>query len=288
MFRWVRVKPQLPIAILFVAALPFLFFVAFSDIQVHDDQGTLMITFRQILDGGVLYQDMMALYGPFYYLVITPLFSIFKIPLSHDVTRLLSVLFWIACSVVFGGLAWRLTRSAIATAYAVIISLFLLTLFADSPLHPQELSFLMLGILLHLLFAIEKEPRPVLLLLVGGIAAGMLLTKVNLAAFVMLPLMLAALRATSGQSWLRAAHRLVLILGLLAPVVLMAPLLHLEWSVRYCLLASGTIAAALVVWSSSVVPKILTIRLWWVCFLRVRHRGVVDTRRHHGGGYDGP
>ncbi len=266
LFRWFRVKSALPVALVVVAALPFLFFVAFSDIQVHDDQGTLMITFRQILDGGVLYRDMMALYGPFYYLIITPLFSIFNIPLSHDVTRLISVLFSIACSAVFTSLAWRLTRSAMATAYGFIISLFLLTFFTDSPLHPQELSFLLLGILLHLLFAIEKEPRPVLLLLVGGIAGGILLTKVNLAAFVVLPLMLAALRATSGQPWMRAAHRLVLILGLLAPVVLMAPLLHLEWSARYCLLASGTIAAALVVWSSSVVPKILTIRLWWVCF----------------------
>ena len=31
-----------------------------------------MITFRELMDGRILYHDISALYGPFYYLVITP------------------------------------------------------------------------------------------------------------------------------------------------------------------------------------------------------------------------
>ena len=108
--------------------------------------------------------------------------------------------------------------------------------------------------------AIEKQPKPIALLLLGAIVGGLLLTKINLAAFIMLPLILGALRATGDHVWLRAVHGVVLAFGLLMPIVLMAPLFRLEWVVR-CI-CDGTILAALVVWSSSVIPKILTIRHW--------------------------
>src|SRR5262249_35539873 len=92
-----------------------------------------------------------------------------------------------------------------------------------------------------------------------------LLTKINLGAFVMLPLVLGALRTTGDNTWLRKVHAIVLALGLLMPVVLMAPLFRLEWVVQYCVFAAGTILAALVVWSSSVIPKALTIKHWGFC-----------------------
>jgi hypothetical protein len=251
--------------LLAVAALPFLFFATFIDTKVFDDEGTLMITFREISDGRILYHDISALYGPFYYSIITPLFSMLNIPLSHDAVRLVSAVFWFCCSVTFATFVWRLTRSVIAAAFAGLTALFLLKLFVHSPLHPQELSFLLIGVLLHLLVSVEKGPRPIALALLGAIVGGLLLTKINLAAIVIVPLLLGALRATSDRRYIPAIHGVVLVLGLFMPIALMAPLLHLEWVIRYCVFASGTILAALVVWSSSCIPKSLTIRHWGYC-----------------------
>ena len=196
-----------------------------------------MITFREILNGRILYHDISAFYGPFYYLTISTVFNLFNIPLSHDAVRLISATFWFCCSVTFATFVWRLTGSAITRAFALLTVLFLLELFVHSALHPQELSFLLIGILLHLVVGIEKQPKPVALLLLGAIVGGLLLTKINLAAFIMLPLMLGALRATDDHAWSRAVHGIVLALGVLMPVVLMAPLFRLEWVVRYCVFA---------------------------------------------------
>jgi hypothetical protein len=219
-----------------------------------------MIAFRELMEGRVLYHDMSALYGPFYYFVLTPLFSYLTVPLSHDTARLISIVFWFGCAAIFATVVWRLTHSNIATAFSLLTALLLLKLFVLSPLHPQELSFVLVGILLHLVISVEKTVKPMTLLLLGAIAAGLFLTKINLAAFVILPLILAALRTTGNH--LRAIHGIVLALGILMPVVLMAPLLHLEWVIRYCIFASLTILATLVVWSSIAVPEILTIRAW--------------------------
>jgi hypothetical protein len=262
----IRVAPALAIGVLAVTALLYLFFATFNeDPKIFDDEGTLMITFREILDGRILYHNISALYGPFYYSIITPLFSLLDIPLSHDAARLVSAVFWFCCSVTFATFVWRLTCSVIAAAFAGLTALFLLKLFVHSPLHPQELSFLLIGVLLHLLLSVEKGPRPIALALLGVIVGGLLLTKINLAAIVMVPLLLGALRATSDRRYIPAIHGVVLVLGLFMPIALMAPLLHLEWVIRYCVFASGTILAALVVWSSSCIPKSLTIRHWGYC-----------------------
>ena len=262
---WTHVEPVLTTGLLALTALPFVYCAAFTGAKVFDDEGALMITFRDILDGRILYHDIFALYGPFYYFSFTPIFSLLNVPLSHDAARLISAFFWLCSSLIFAALSWRLTGSAIAKAFTFLTVLFLLKVFVHSPLHPQELSFLLVGIALHLLVSIEKESKPVTLILLGAIAGALLFTKVNLAAFVILPLFLGALRATEGHAYLRAMHGVVLALAVLIPVVLMAPLFHLEWAVRYCIFASGTIVAALVVWSSSFIPKVLTVRHWGLC-----------------------
>jgi 4-amino-4-deoxy-L-arabinose transferase-like glycosyltransferase len=264
--RCTLVVPALAAGLLALTALPFIFFATFGeDPKIFDDEGTLMITFREILDGRVLYHDISALYGPFYYCIIAPLFSLLGVPLSHDAVRLVSATLWFCCIVTFATLAWRLTGSAIVASFAGLIALFFLKLFVHSPLHPQELSFLLIGILLHLLVSAEKEPKPIVLALIGTIVGGLLLIKINLATFVILPLVLGALRATSDRSHVRAFHGVVLALSLLLPVALMAPLFRLQWVIWYCVFASGTILAALVVWSSGRIPKIFTIKDWGYC-----------------------
>lgn len=259
---WARVKPVVATCLLTLTALPFIFFAAFGDVKPFDDEGTLMITFRELSDGRILYHDMSTLYGPFYYLTIASALNFFNIPLSHDAARFISATFWVCCSFTFAMFAWRLSSSAITRAFALLTALFLLKLFALSALHPQELSFLLIGILLHILIGIEKKPNPIALMLLGAIVGGLLLTKVNLAAFITLPLILGALRTTGDQTWLRPIHGILSAIGLLMPVVLMAPLFRLDWVIWYCVFSEGTILAALMVWSSRSIPKTLTIGDW--------------------------
>jgi hypothetical protein len=52
---WTRMTPVLATGLLAAAAISFLFFLTFIDTKVFDDEGTFMITFREILDGRILY-----------------------------------------------------------------------------------------------------------------------------------------------------------------------------------------------------------------------------------------
>ena len=123
---WSRMPPVLATGLIVLITLPFLFFATFSDIRIYDDEGTLLITFREILNGRVLYRDISALYGPFYYFCIAPLFSVLNIPLTHNVGRLISALFWLSCSLTFASLVWRLTSSIIVAAFSLLTALFFL------------------------------------------------------------------------------------------------------------------------------------------------------------------
>ena len=85
-------------------SLPYVFSEAFSDLQRFDDHGVLMIGFRDILSGYVPYRESFLLYGPFYYVTLTPLFEFLQIPLNHYSVRMVSSFFWVANSVVMGAL----------------------------------------------------------------------------------------------------------------------------------------------------------------------------------------
>ena len=261
--RWARINPVVATCLLMLTGLPFIFFATFSGIPAYGDEGTLMLTFRQLLNGGILYHNHFELYGPFYYFVFRPIFSLFHVPLSHDSARLITAFLWICCNVTYATLMWRLTGSAITRAFTLLVTLFILEEFGTSALHPQELIFLMIGVLLHLVVEIEKrKSAPVTFLAVGAIVGGLLLTKINLAAFIILPLLLAALRTTSNENLWRRIRPAALAAGLLMSVILMAPLLRFEWVNRYCVFAEGTIIAAFFVWSSMSIPKIFSVRDW--------------------------
>lgn len=245
-----------------VLALPYLGFSALSDIPIFDDDGTLMITFRDIMDGRILYHDIFALYGPFYYIVITPLFSVFHIPLWHDSVRLISASFWLLASLTLGSFVYRFSGSKPAGAFAMLTALFSLQYYIVSPMHPQELGFLLVGVLLHLIYLIENETKPVPLAIVGVIFGGLLLTKINLGIFIALPVLLAALRVTGDHKILRVAHAAALVAGLLMPLALMGPMFQFPWAVESCLFATATIMAASIAWFGAKLPHVLRFHHW--------------------------
>lgn len=245
-----------------VLALPYLVISALSDIPIFDDDGTLMITFRDIMDGRILYHDIFALYGPFYYIVITPLFSVFHIPLWHDTVRIVSTSFWLCASLTLGSFIYRFSGSKLAGAFAMLTALFSLQIYILSPTHPQELGFLLVGVMLHLVYQIENGAKPLPLAFAGFIAGGLLLTKINLGIFIALPLLLAALRVTGDHRVLRLAHAAALAAGLLMPLALMGPMFQFPWAVENCLIATATILAASIAWYGARLPHVLSFHHW--------------------------
>jgi hypothetical protein len=242
--------------------LPYVYATAISAMPWHDDQGTLMITFRDLMAGRRLYDEEYALYGPFYYITVGKLFTAAHVPLTHDAVRLVSAGFWLICTTALSLVAYRISRSLLTSAFAFLTILILLHIFADSPLHPQEIGALMLASLLLLLSRIERHSGPASLTIVGLIVSAAILTKLNLGIFIGAALVLTAIRVTERSPWRGPVFAVAVAASLILPLALMLPLFRLPWVPVYCAFASTTIASAILVWWRAEVPELLTVRHW--------------------------
>src|SRR3990172_12226436 len=59
----------------------------FSRFSWYDDEGYVMMSVSQVLEGRPLYDEVFSQYGPFYYVVRVVLLVLLQAPVSHDVTR---------------------------------------------------------------------------------------------------------------------------------------------------------------------------------------------------------
>jgi hypothetical protein len=199
---------------------------AFSVAALYDDEGCMLITLKQFIDGHALYDEVFSMYGPFPFLVNWGLYAVLNQPVGHDVGRLICVGFWLATTAACAALAWRLTRSLVAGWLALIFGFQTLWLIVYEPGHPQQLS----GLLLVLAVLAATFARPagdrgmdVLAALLGGLAGCLAMTKINIFVFLIMALGAAVFDSTPAlRGWPGRALRFVYGFGLLAgPSLLM-------------------------------------------------------------------
>ena len=113
--------------------------LVFAQFQGYDDEGYLLITVQQFLQGSPLYDDVYTQYGPAYYLWQQLLHGLIGIPVTHDATRVVTVVMWLVCSALAGVPVWLLTRRLLLAVIGMAMTFFHLTQLTYEPGHPQEL-----------------------------------------------------------------------------------------------------------------------------------------------------
>jgi hypothetical protein len=230
----------LPLPFLAVAAL-FAYFLIFSRFMPYDDDGYLMISVRSFLEGHPLYDVVFTQYGPFYYLYQWLFHRATSLPVTHDVTRLLTVCHWLAAASLLGAAIGRLTRSLVAGLFTFMQGVVHLVWLANEPGHPQELVAVLLGAGLLAAAGPGRASRWVAL---GAIGAALALTKINAGALFCLPLLLALLT----QAAVRLGHRvwpgLVLAACGALPALLMRHHLDKTWGRNFCVLLTVAVVMA--------------------------------------------
>jgi hypothetical protein len=198
----------------------------FSVATLYDDEGCMLITLKQFIQGHALYDEVFSMYGPFPFLVKWGLNSLANQPVRHDVGRLICLGFWMATTAACAALAWRLTRSLLASWLAVVFGFQALWLIVYEPGHPQEICGLLL--VLSVLAATWVRPRDshaawLCAALLGALAGCLAMTKINIFVFLMMALGWSALESTAAlRRWPGRAVRFVYGMGMLAaPTVLM-------------------------------------------------------------------
>src|SRR5271170_2058246 len=76
------------------------YYRAFTGFSFWDDEGSMMASVKQYLDGLKLYDQFWSGYGPVYYFYNWLLRSITGTPVTHDVVRISSLLPWLVTPLV--------------------------------------------------------------------------------------------------------------------------------------------------------------------------------------------
>jgi hypothetical protein len=218
----------------------------FSRFAPYDDEGFFMITLRGYLEGHPLYDSVMTVYGPFYYLYEGVIHAFAWVPVTHDSTRILCIAHWLVASAVLAWASGLMTRSAPLAFFVFMQGVVHLKDLAYEPSHPQEVVVVLLA--LSVLVVAREGKRPWMLPLLGGICAACVLTKINVGVFFGLALLMALAGHASFFQTRRVWFGVLVAFTALLPFVLMRPRLGEGWAREYAaqmcgaILASGTIA----------------------------------------------
>lgn len=253
-----------------LAAAVTAFFALFNQFAFYDDEGTLLIALKAFAGGQVLYRDVYAAYGPFFFDVFGGFFALTGIDLTNDASRIVAGVVWIASSVGFGVAAQRLSGRLLPGIAGMIVAFGALGVLAAEPMHPQvAIAPLLAGITLLVAFGPTRRVAW------AGAATGallgcLILTKVNVGGYAAIAAVAAAAltwEPLRRRRWLRA----LTIAGLLAlPLVIMYPDLREDWVRHLAMLAVASLLALVIAVHAARPPAAessATLRRWLLAAL---------------------
>ena len=235
------------------------FYYAFSVFAPYDDEGYLMMTVKQFLNGEVLYDEIYTQYGPAYYFYKYLLVGVMGLPLTHDVTRLTTLVIWTLTAGVSGLIVHLITRSNISSVTAYLLCFFVLSRTVAEPGHPQDICGLLTAACLFLFsYAANSIRVNFALCAMAALVAVIFLIKVNLGLFLGLALGIAIICSIDLGKYQRACYIALGVISILLPFALMYRHFDTGW-LRFCLVYSAGIAAAIITGSRSQ-NKTLSVR----------------------------
>lgn len=240
------------------------YLLVFTTFMFYDDEGYVLLTLRDYLAGGRLYDEIFTQYGPWPYLYHQIVTGVTQLPLTHTLGRYLTVLHWVAAAGFCGAVAARLTGRTVAAVVATLTSFGLLWQMLSEPSHPGSLICLVAGLAVLLATGLPGARRPMVLAAAcGALAAGLFLTKINVGLLFIAGAGCAALRFTSLPGrWQRPAG-IAGSLGLVAlPWLLMAGKIADPWVLVFAVQFSLGGAGLLWVTPASWTDRSFSPRQW--------------------------
>jgi hypothetical protein len=161
------------------------FFVFFSltpalALLAFDDEGYLLVMFREWVRGGRLYDDVYSQYGPFHTLAFGLPLRLFHLQLTFTVGRLIAMALYVAVTVLLAIATLALTSSIWSALLVQVVSFIMLWVLGIAPMHPgAALMFLLSAALANVAVLRPRCPK-VSDWLTGVILAGVVLTKINI------------------------------------------------------------------------------------------------------------
>jgi hypothetical protein len=244
------------------------FFLIFSIFPPYDDEGYLMMTTRRFLNGGILYDDIYTQYGPSYYLYKWAVFGISGLPVTHDITRLTTLIIWtmiaLACSI----FTYRNTRSTLFGAISYVLSFLILSRTVAEPGHPQDICGLIIISGLLLLVSEETISKTNIAFL-AVLVAVLCLIKINLGVLFGLALAITLVTFMAHGRWQRVVQIGLTIAAAILPYAMFRKYFEFGWLRMSIVVSAALIAVCLISLQKTKTPAIFArdIFLMAICFL---------------------
>ncbi len=255
-------RPAGSLVLAAVLAVPFVLFSAFTGISWFDDEGTLLVGFRSLLDGHRLYDEIYSLYGPMYNAFYRLIYVALGVPLTHMAGRTIAAALWIGYTAGFAAFCYCVTRSIPAMLIGFLFVLVWLARLMESPGHPEEMCLILLATVLLLVYSVERTPGIATWAGIGAAVAALAMVKINIGAYVGGGVLLIFLRATTPAAWTKIAITVMAVALLSLPLAIGILLFDFEWVRHYVVFATLTIAAALIVSLNVPMPSVIRPANW--------------------------
>lgn len=152
--------------------------------MMYDDEGYVLLSYRNFIAGQRLYDDIFSQYGPVPYLYNWTVSLLLHSPFTHILGRGLTAFHWTLCALLSCAVCLRLTGSRIGGLIGGLATFGLLWQLACEPSHPGGLICMILAVSVYAVCCFNESRRWHLLAATLGLTAALLsLTKINIGAF---------------------------------------------------------------------------------------------------------
>jgi len=243
-------KPVSAAIYLGIFALGFQFACNRTFIGFHpfDDEGSGLLLVQAFLSHPSSYDSLGGFHGPFYFLVEYIIHGLFNVDISHDATRLLTVVLWSLTALAGALYVFRATGSFVLAVIAQLQLIVHLDPLRSSPGHPQAMVLLLImgALLLSSVMDTRRRSRFSFVGL-GMILGALLLTKINIGAFFGIALALGILVCLPRSVFVRGLLVAASSAALLVPAAITLPHLFVSPSTQgFCIVVTLVIAACLI------------------------------------------
>jgi hypothetical protein len=148
-----------------------------------DDEGYMLVSLAHYFNEGNLYTKTFSQYGPFYFYAQAIFFHLLNLPVNHNMGRLVTLVYWVASSLLASVFVYRLFKSIFLASAAALCCALVGLVLTDEPGHPQQVVLLLYMVAACLSIPLLSDRYELRLFLLGCVGAALAFTKINLGVF---------------------------------------------------------------------------------------------------------
>lgn len=234
-------------AVVTALCVPAAYYTMFTAFHVYDDEGFFLLSLRQYLQGGALYDHLFAQYGPAYFELVASVFRLLRLATTHTNGRAVTMVVWLASSLLCGIATQRLTRKLPLALCTQLLVFAQLQSLRNEPLHPGGLLCLILSAVVVAGSFLEQTPRAIPAAVIGALLALVALMKINIGLLALASTVFAlVVMAPATRRWQTAKLGAAALLLITTPVLMASSWMD-EWVRAYAALVTSAALAVIVI-----------------------------------------